>query len=164
MKTKRLLAMFAALLMILCLAACGDGGSANKYTYEGVSLALPEGFTVDESSATPIAYGPDYPDNTDNITFSYSGADSIDNYSQEVFETYYSALLGEVTSNSFEKVKVGGKDAIEYNYSLSVNGVEMEQTQVMVFLSDKTVTVTFTNASGEYDSAFEQAIDSISAK
>lgn len=34
----------------------------------------------------------------------------------------------------------------------------------MVFLSDKTVTVTFTNASGEYDSAFEQAIDSISAK
>ena len=49
-------------------------------------------------------------------------------YSQEVFETYYSALLGEVTSNSFEKVKVGGKDAIEYNYSLSVNGVEMEQT------------------------------------
>ncbi len=164
MKTKRLLAMFAALLMILCLAACGDGGSANKYTYEGVSLALPEGFTVDENSATPIAYGPDYPDNTDNITFSYSGADSIDNYSQEVFETYYSALLGEVTSNSFEKVKVGGKDAIEYNYSLSVNGVEMEQTQVMVFLSDKTVTVTFTNASGEYDSAFEQAIDSISAK
>ncbi len=164
MKTKRLLAMFAALLMILCLAACGDGGSANKYTYEGVSLALPEGFTVDESSATPIAYGPNYPDNTDNITFSYSGADSIDNYSQEVFETYYSALLGEVTSNSFEKVKVGGKDAIEYNYSLSVNGVEMEQTQVMVFLSDKTVTVTFTNASGEYDSAFEQAIDSISAK
>ena len=164
MKTKRLLAMFATLLMILCLAACGDGGSANKYTYEGVSLALPEGFTVDESSATPIAYGPNYPDNTDNITFSYSGADSIDNYSQEVFETYYSALLGEVTSNSFEKVKVGGKDAIEYNYSLSVNGVEMEQTQVMVFLSDKTVTVTFTNASGEYDSAFEQAIDSISAK
>lgn len=164
MKTKRLLAMFAALLMILCLAACGDGGSANKYTYEGVSLALPEGFTVDESSATPIAYGPNYPDNTDNITFSYSGADSIDDYSQEVFETYYSALLGEVTSNSFEKVKVGGKDAIEYNYSLSVNGVEMEQTQVMVFLSDKTVTVTFTNASGEYDSAFEQAIDSISAK
>ena len=164
MKTKRLLAMFAALLMILCLAACGDGGSANKYTYEGVSLALPEGFTVDESSATPIAYGPNYPDNTDNITFSYSGADSIDNYSQEVFETYYSALLGEVTSNSVEKVKVGGKDAIEYNYSLSVNGVEMEQTQVMVFLSDKTVTVTFTNASGEYDSAFEQAIDSISAK
>ena len=119
---------------------------------------------MDESSATPIAYGPNYPDNTDNITFSYSGADSIDNYSQEVFETYYSALLGEVTSNSFEKVKVGGKDAIEYNYSLSVNGVEMEQTQVMVFLSDKTVTVTFTNASGEYDSAFEQAIDSISAK
>ena len=153
-----------ACVVSLCLAACGDGGSANKYTYEGVSLALPEGFTVDESSATPIAYGPNYPDNTDNITFSYSGADSIDNYSQEVFETYYSALLGEVTSNSFEKVKVGGKDAIEYNYSLSVNGVEMEQTQVMVFLSDKTVTVTFTNASGEYDSAFEQAIDSISAK
>ena len=87
MKTKRLLAMFTALLMILCLAACGDGGSANKYTYEGVSLALPEGFTVDENSATPIAYGPNYPDNTDNITFSYSGADSIDNYSQEVFET-----------------------------------------------------------------------------
>ena len=29
MKTKRLLAMFTALLMILCLAACGDGGSAN---------------------------------------------------------------------------------------------------------------------------------------
>ena len=164
MKTKRLLAMFTALLMILCLAACGDGGSAHKYTYEGVSLALPEGFTVDENSATPIAYGPNYPDNTDNITFSYSGADSIDNYSQEVFETNYSALLGEVTSNSFEKVKVGGKDAIEYNYSLSVNGVEMEQTQVMVFLSDKTVTVTFTSASGEYDSAFAQAIDSISAK
>ena len=67
MKTKRLLAMFTALLMILCLAACGDGGSANKYTYEGVSLALPEGFTVDENSATPIAYGPNYPDNTDNI-------------------------------------------------------------------------------------------------
>ena len=163
MKTKRMLALAAALLMILCLAACG-GGSANKYTYEGISLELPEGFTVDESSSTIIAYGPDYPDKTDNITFVYATADSADNYSQEIFESYYSAMFGSIDSHSFDKTTISGKDAIKYSYTISMNGVEMDQTQVMVFLSDKTVSVTYTSVTGEYDSAFTKSINSISAK
>lgn len=162
MKAKKLFALSTALLLLLCLAACG--GSANKYTFEGVSLELPEGFTVDDSSATPIAYGPEYPDNTDNIAFTFSGADSASNYSQEIFEATYSALFGDIESNSFEAVKISGKDAIKYSYSLSLNGVAMDQTQVMIFLPDKTVFVTFTSSSGDYDSAFAKCINSISAK
>lgn len=163
MRTKKLAALALAVWMVLCLAACG-GGSSDKYEYQGVLLSLPEGFTVDDSSATLVAYPKEYPEKTDNIVFTYSGADAASGYSQEILDAYYSTLMEDFQSGSFQKTTINGKDAIQYSYGMSMQGVPMEQTQVMVFLSDKTVIITFTSVSGDYDSAFSSAIKSIEVK
>ena len=163
MKAKKLAALALAVWMVLCLAACG-GSASDKYEYQGVLLSLPEGFTVDDSSSNLVACPPEYPEKTDNIVFAYSGADAADSYTQEILDAYYSTLMDDFQSKSFQKTTIGGKDVIKYSYDMSMNGVAMEQTQVMVFFSDKTVIISFTSVSGDYDSAFSDAINSIEVK
>ncbi|HIZ94126.1 hypothetical protein [Flavonifractor sp. An112] len=65
---RRTLCVLAAVLV--CLAGCsggGDGLVGNVYTYDHVSIELPEGYEVDESGSFPIIYCPGYPTQTDNI-------------------------------------------------------------------------------------------------
>lgn len=190
---KKLLVLFMILSMVLCFAGCGsvadiDNNASNldvasveevqnsdvsddgtkttdedAYVYGGLSIVLPEGFTVDETTSTIMAYAPDYPARTDNISFTHAGADDISNYTQDVFEQMYASLFGDGfgESKKFEKTKIDGVDAVVYSYTMSVNGVDMEQTQVIVFMADKTTTITFTSVSGDYDDAFSTSINSI---
>ncbi len=136
--------------------------AGEEYTYDHITLTLPEGFTVDESSAIPIAYGPDYPNKTDNITFSKSAADDINNYTKSVIEAQYKQLLqGFEEIDSFDKIKIDGKDAIEIEYEMSVNGIDIDQTQYYIFGDTFIDIVTFTDVTDTYDDAFEDCANSI---
>ena len=46
------------------------------FTYDHMTIVVPEGFTVDESGSFPILYPPTYPDETDNINITMAGADN----------------------------------------------------------------------------------------
>ncbi len=186
---KKLLTLIAALAVAASLCACGgmgivgsDNNSQNdssssitdtstnsvknsdgeEYTYDHIKLVLPEGFTVDDNSSVPIAYGPNYPTETDNITFSKSGADNIDNYSKDVIETQYKQLInGFEEIDDFKKIKIDGKDTIKISYDISMSGVDMEQTQYFIFGDSFTNIVTFTDVTGNYDDAFEDCVKTI---
>lgn len=136
--------------------------SEDYYTYDHISIKLPEDFKIIESSGTPVAVHSDYPARTDNITFNKSGADSIDNYTQDTFDTYYENLFKAFEgSNGFEKTTIDGYDTILYSYNMSINGVDQSGVQVMIFGDTFTDFITFTSVSGDFDDAFADAADSI---
>lgn len=135
----------------------------NLYTYDHLTMVLPEGFTLSEVSGNPVALCPGYPTRTDNIAFSKSVADNIGNYTKDLLDNLYSqTFTGFGGSTRFEKTVIGGKDAILYALTLTQNGVAMNMLQVMIFGSTYTNCITFTSVSGDFDSAFEAMIGTIS--
>lgn len=168
MKKKKTFTLASALLLALCLTACSSG---RHYAYKGVSIELPEGFTVhDEDSAlAPVAYTSDFPTVRDNITFTSSFAESIDDYSAEnVKDKIYPEAFGvrNVKIVDFVKTTINKRDAIECFATLtSMDGVDMRQMITIVFFPDRTVSVCFTIANIEdYQDAFYDSMASISAR
>ncbi|MCI7472558.1 MAG: hypothetical protein MSB10_02630 [Clostridiales bacterium] len=164
MKRRTMCVVAAMLVCLVALAGCsgGDGLVGNIYTYDHVSIELPEGYEVDESGSFPIIYCPDYPERTDNINILKSGADSIGNYDADRIDNYYSTSFnGYNGMRSFEKTKVDGVDAIICSYDVDLNGVEMVGTQYYLFGKNFTDVITFTSVSGDYDNDFEDIAQSI---
>ena len=160
---RRTLCVLAAVLV--CLAGCsggGDGLVGNVYTYDHVSIELPEGYEVDESGSFPIILLPRLPDADRQHQHHQGRADNIDNYGEDVIDDYYaSSLNGYNGMRSFEKTTVGGVDAIVCSYGVGMNGVEMVGTQYYLFGKDFTDVITFTSVSGDYDDDFEDIAQSI---
>lgn len=131
------------------------------FLYSNVSIVLPENFTVDDStSMLAIAYPDTYPDETDNINFTKTNEssavyteDNINKTMKTLFEDYEGC-------QNYKKYTIDGCDAVTYNHTITVSGVDVDQTQVVVF-ADDTVIMTFTSITGKYDEAFQKAIDSI---
>lgn len=87
---KRAAALFiTVLLCVSMMAGCSEPRSENAYTYDHMTIELPEGFTVDESGSFPIMYSPNYPEESDNINITKAGADNIDNYSESVMDSVF---------------------------------------------------------------------------
>ena len=144
-------------------AAGTDAAADNLYTYDHITVALPEGFTLNEDSGATLALCPDYPTRTDNIAFSKGGADNIGNYTRELLDSIYSqTFAGFGESTVFEKTVIDGKDALKYGCTFTQNNVAMTLIQIMIFGSTYSDVLTFTSVSGYYDAAFEAVIASIS--
>ena len=131
------------------------------FVYEGVSIVLPENFTVQDSSASiVIAYPDTYPQETDNVNFTKTN-ESVAVYSKEnINKTMKTLFDGYKGCENYKQYKIDGYDAVSYNHTINVSDVDVEQTQLVVF-ADSTVIITFTSISGNYDDAFQKAIDSV---
>lgn len=168
MKKKKVFTLGLAFLIIFSLAACGSTG--RWYTYKGVSLELPEGFAIhEEPDLAPMAYTADFPTVRDNIVFTSSFAESIDDYSAEnVKAKLYPEMLGlkNVKIIDFVKTTINKRDAVECFATLtSKDGVDMRQMITVVFFPDRTVSVGFTIVNIEdYQDAFYESMASISAR
>lgn len=136
-----------------------------KYTFDHITLELPEGFKMSELNGVPIALCPGYPTPSDNITFTCTAADNINAYSKDVFENTYKQMFegfDEITS--YELIKVDGVDSIRLEYGISANGIAMVQTQVFIFGKSFTDIITFTDVSGKFNDEFEDCLASVKVK
>lgn len=131
------------------------------YEYGGISLVLPENFTIDESTdSLAIAYPPTYPDETDNINFTKTN-ESISVYSKENIDKTMKTIFDDYEGcKNYKTYKIDGCDAVTYDHTINVGGAEVKQRQVAVF-ADNTVIVTFTDMTGNYTDVFQEVIDSI---
>ena len=130
--------------------------------FDHILITLPDGFQTTVQGDVPMAVPADYPNRTDNIAFSADVAGSIDDYSKESFEQLYNALVpGFEGIAVFEKTKIGANDMLLAGYTLTVEGISMEQLQLIIFGDTFTDVVTFTSVSGEFDDAFESCMKSI---
>ena len=186
---KTFIALISVLALTFLFAGCKDGDTDNniidevskifekddtsepeedndeRYTFDHITIELPEGFTMRELSGVPIAVCPGYPDPSDNITFTQTGADNINNYNKSVFEEAYKQTFeGFKEITSYEVIKVDGVDSIRMMYVISMNGMDMTQTQVFIFGKTFTDIVSFTSVSGNFDKEFEDCLASVKVK
>lgn len=131
-----------------------------KYVFEGVSIVLPEGFTVVSSGMTLAVYS-DYPEHSDNISFVSVASDEFSNYTKETLESTYTALFGSIENFTYEAKNEDGYDLVTVTFDVTYNGVPMHEKSCSYFFSGKSVTISFTSVSGEFDEAFEQSLQSI---
>lgn len=171
-----------SLMMILCLAAsiaaCSVSEPASQgtdpagaaataapegyYEYEGVSVILPEGYLMDETGNVPFATGKDYPENQSNISFSKSHQDSIDNYSEEIYQAHYSAnMKGFQEISKYETVQIDGVDTIHMSITAVTDETTWTLEQYILFLPDKCVAFTFSGTTPEDVEAFAAAAQTI---
>lgn len=131
-----------------------------KYVFEGVSIVLPEGFTVVSSGMTLAVYS-DYPEHSDNISFASVASDEFSNYTKETLESTYTALFGSIENFAYEAKNEDGYNLVTVTFDVTYNGVPMHEKSCSYFFSGKSVTISFTSVSGEFDEAFEQSLQSI---
>lgn len=136
--------------------AADDG----KYVFEGVSIVLPEGFSVVSSGMTLAVYS-DYPEHSDNISFVSAASDEFSNYTKETLESTYTTLFGSIENFTYEAKNEDGYDLVTVAFDVTYNGVPMHEKSCTYFFSGKSVTISFTSVSGEFDDAFDQAQKSI---
>ncbi|MGN0518760.1 MAG: hypothetical protein ACI4II_08575 [Acutalibacteraceae bacterium] len=137
-------------------------GNVQVFKYYGMTIRLPEGFTVgDTSASTPIAYHESYPSVADNITFTKTTASDMSALNADVFKSTYESLFDTFELKDYSQTKIGGKDAIRINYKISMSSIEMEQIQYMIFDTDATYAVTYTLLSDTYRSSFEASAQGI---
>lgn len=164
---KKAFAAVLILAIIVSFAACGTNNQnnladKNTYEYEGIIVAMPDDFSVNEDNSSVIARPDSYPDKTDNIAFTRAGKDSAANYDKEILEkSYKSSLSGFTGISRFEKGSVDGNDSIVITYGIKYDDIQMIQTQAIVFLKDKSVVITYTSVSGNYDDEFDFSIENL---
>ena len=131
------------------------------FLYSNVSIVLPENFTVEEStSSLSVAYPDTYPEETDNINFTKTNESSAVYTEDNINKTMKTLFEGYQGCRDYKKYTIDGCEAVSYNHTITVSGIDVDQTQVVVF-ADDTVIITFTGISGKYNEAFQKAIDSI---
>ena len=175
---KKLLVILLALAMLFSFAACGttepegNGGtdveatltptaeptpepvSGKTITFEKVTFVVPEGYTESEVGGIKVIYTDDFPNVADSITLTKTAADSISNYSKDMFETQYAQSVAGFTGvESFEKIEIDGVDSLKIGIKLETSGVKLTQTQYFMFFSDMTVVIGFAEVEGTPNSA-----------
>lgn len=137
-----------------------DQPAENKYTFAGISMILPEGFAPAEIEGANLVVYEDYPAHADNISF-ISGkddglvdADSIKNMLEQSLGT-------ELENFEYETFEKDGYKLVTAKFNVEFNGVAMHQKLCLFLFDGKAVNVTFTSVSGEFDEAFEQALQSV---
>lgn len=133
------------------------------YTYDHISLKLPDGFQAADYSGMIIAVHEDYPTVSDNIVFSKdTSTDSVDNYTQQLLDEVFSnTVAGFEKSTAFEKMKIDGVDVLKYSFEITTSGVHQTQTQYWILGSAYMDVISFTSVSGNFDEAFEQSFQSL---
>ena len=161
---KGFLSLSIVFVLLLTLTSCKLFGGG-KEKFGNLRFELPEGFEMTEQSGVKVAISENYPLVTDNITFVKSGKDSIDNYSKEIFNNYYkNTVAGFKGIDSFERIEIDGVPSIRLEFRMTMSGVNMSQTQIMIFYRKASYVVTFTVLNSQYHDIFDEVIKSIKVK
>ena len=184
--TKAAALLLAAIILTAVFASCGQSGgdasdtsgapatepvgtseavaSGVKYSYNGITVTLPQTYMIDESaSPVVLAYPPTYPTSADSIDFTYNeGAQSASFYSSETLDAYFEGLFeGYSGLTEFTIGDIDGTETLTFGYSFTSDGATVTRTQVDIFLENGTVVLSFSDASGKCASDFADIIASI---
>lgn len=152
------------------VAAAAAGESI---TSEGMTMVLPEGFTVPDSSVL-MGYAPDYPSDGSNINLVVGDAggakvaDLLTSTGEDyaaMMEPYLEQIMGEdltVEVKDYSGKTVNGMDALRTQYSYQVQGRTVTQVQYLLTENGKLYTYTFTQMDdAKWIDAFEQSAATI---
>jgi len=163
---KKLLALLlCAWMLVSVFAACGGREEkialTRSYTFSGVSLKLPDGFTVtNKEEGYSVAANKE---TGDYVAFVKAEADHPENYTEEAVKSIYIEKYGDAIGETlrFEKRKIDGFDAFVVSGRYSDGKKDNNFISVSIFMSDKTATITYNGLSGTFDDAFARSVDGI---
>jgi len=178
---KKIIAILVVLVLALGFVACeneevsdltiekAEIEDGKEFSFEGVTIVIPDDYIEDELQGIKLFYVDKYPQKTDNINFvSVSGKASLSDCSKDNLEASYEASIGSVGGTfeitDYKTFKIDGKDSVKCVTESEMFGMKMTQTQYIVILDSNYVTITFTDASGEYTKEFEDIASTISVK
>ena len=167
---KKILSFAAAAVLCFALVACG-GKSSDDYLGYTFEFDVPEGFSEvaelpegvsgfwqaeDGSNITVVAV-----ENDGSLASDVPG-----DQMKQLLEENYISQLGEGTELSdfaFESTEVDGCPAYKMSFTVTFNGISIDQTTVGVN-GDKAYTYTFTDTTGgEWKDAFAASVGSMTA-
>ena len=138
--------------------------SGEKYTFQGVTITIPEDFETSENNGIGYVYTPTYPDDGDNITFAKSN-EKAEDYSVELLNNTFGNIFDDFAGvTGYTEFEIDGYPAIKYEYDASYQGTTMHQKQVAVFTDDAAVFITFTGLSDTYADDFKAIENSITVE
>ena len=138
-----------------------DEAGEKTITLGKLSMNLPEGFVATELEGVLAAVSSEYPDVTDNITFTQTEADDISKYTVENLTASLSPSYDEIGPIDLNETEISGIDSLLASYTLKFNGIDMSQLLVIIFDAENTYTVAVTIVSGNYNDVIEEALDTI---
>ncbi len=147
---KKIVSLILVCVLTLCLlCACGDekSGIPEGYTlYENddISFAYPEDWSKTDGSVMTLAG-----ENGNNVTVVYEAkTDVYEKLTTESFKTnvlpLYTQMGLTVTNPSVEQTETNGLSVTKISQTMSVLTQEMDQTQYITTIDDKTYTITVT--------------------
>ena len=129
---------------------------SGPFTFGGLSMVLPEGFVVTESTkGMPMALCEDYPTHTDNISFTESEG-LVDYYTEEILKSSYETAFGSVENFVYVRTDGTDYDTTITDMDIVYSGTPMHMRCCSYFFSGKVIMITFTSVSGDFDDAFAE--------
>ena len=123
-----------------------DTDSSRYFTYEGISILMPEDYTTQrQDDGTVIATPKDFPARAENIVFGVIDEKVAKLTLKNVNDTYPETFEDFSGISVIDEYKVREYDAQKITYTIASNNIEMRQTQVIIYMDDKTVIINFTD-------------------
>ena len=172
-RTGRLFFCLAAALAAVMLFSCGktdnkeidDGSNAvspdGKFVFEGVSLILPEGFSVKNQEEGKMAA--DFEKDTgENVMFTKSNDKKSDYTEDELKKLIEKSVGTEAADVEVETLEDGGTEYAKYSFFLDADGGKIKVVGFTFFIDEKdSVTLTFTGKQDVFDGVFAGSIESV---
>ena len=157
---KKSVAFLLAMFMLVLSGCAGESKKVVDYTVD-----VPTGFEEVEMEGTDACWMHSDSSSVNLIitnkdkSFSKVTADALREGIEENFEAVYGVGVT-ITDRFFTNDEVSGMPAYQYSYELDLAGVKLTQLIVGVD-ADKTYTITYTDATGNWISDFENSAKNI---
>lgn len=127
-----------------------------RTTFHNFSLILPEGYTWSEANGIYTIFNPEYPVHSDNINVNHIAAgDNPANYTADILNGALGPVFEEFSGvQDLMTLTLDGVPFLVYSYTGTVGGIEMIFTQGILFGSNYTDTITFTQLDTTFDDDF----------
>ena len=155
--------------VILSLLLCGCKGAPDtdrtpslmpgEVKINNLIYTLPEGFTLTNASGIAVACCPEYPERTDNISFTTAEKDDPANYTRESLDRLYSSIItGFAGSTALDTTELAGCTVLIYSYNLTIGDAPFSATQYIIFGESFTDIVTVTLSDTKYADAIGNSV------
>lgn len=167
---KRIITVLLCAVMMLCAVSCSgsdvpDGMRLASSENEAFYLYVPEGWTVNTSGGTASAYYTSADRSNVSMTcmLQDDGLTTLEEYETFCREQFTSSLPGYAADGESSSVKLGGQDAVSFEYTATVGKINYKYRQVVTLYKDIFYILTFTSTAENYKSHVEDVAEIVAS-
>ena len=138
----------------------GGVAAGEPYTYNGVTVTLPKGFSIYEPDGVPTAKGPD--SESDVFNFATDAGKTIHGLGAADFVALYKNQgFTDASCTNWKEYEIDGKNAKRGDFTLVAGDAATFATVVIIEADAGDIMISFARTSDKYERQFNAVIDSI---